>query len=50
MNDYFTDEIIEELESIEHKAKRNWKIAWEAERKEEVESIQLPSWFKKKAP
>ncbi len=46
MNDYFTDEILKELEEIEEKAKFNWRVAHEAERPTIVnENNPLPSWF-----
>lgn len=50
MNDYFTDEILEELAALEDRANQAWRIAWEAEKREEVDTKPLPSWFKKKGP
>lgn len=50
MNDYFTDEILEELAALEDRANQAWRIAWEAEKREEVDTNPLPSWFKKKGP
>lgn len=45
--EYFTVEIIKELESIERDAKRAWDIAWWAEEPSEVNTNNIPSWFKR---